>query len=113
MAKVAEEIADFIIVTSDNPRTERPVGIIGEIMAGFDYPTEDTIVIEQDRKKAIGLAIKEAAKDDFVLIAGKGHEDYQIIGNEKIQFSDFLTVEDCIKKLKLGFVTAFALAQCS
>ena len=98
MAKVVERLADFIIVTSDNPRTERPEDIINEIVAGFRNPTSEKITIEADRKKAIELAIKTAAKDDIVLIAGKGHENYQIIGNKKFDFDDKKVAQQCLKK---------------
>ncbi len=88
MAGVAEKLADFVIVTSDNPRTERPEDIINEIVAGFENPNSQTIKIEPDRRKAVELAIKTAATNDIVLIAGKGHENYQIIGTKKNNFSD-------------------------
>ena len=86
MARVAEELADFVIVTSDNPRTENANDIIRDIIPGFKKA--DTKIIEPDRKRAIELAIEAAGKDDIVLIAGKGHEDYQIIGKQKFHFSD-------------------------
>jgi len=99
MARVAEQLADFIIVTSDNPRTENPNDIIEEIIAGFasrfsfstsiENPASSIeIIIEPNRKKAIGLAIESAGNNDIVLIAGKGHETYQIIGKQKFDFSD-------------------------
>jgi UDP-N-acetylmuramoyl-L-alanyl-D-glutamate--2,6-diaminopimelate ligase len=102
MARVAEQFADYVIVTSDNPRTERPEDIISEIVAGFeDGPailhaqlrdTSDerraTRIIEPDRRKAIELAIRTSGNDDIVLIAGKGHETYQIIGTKRFDFSD-------------------------
>jgi UDP-N-acetylmuramoyl-L-alanyl-D-glutamate--2,6-diaminopimelate ligase len=97
MAKVAEEMADYVIVTSDNPRTENPQEIINEITAGFSGSTP--VVTEPDRKKAVELAIKNANKDDIVLIAGKGHEKYQIIGTEKIEFSDRKVTEECLQKV--------------
>jgi len=110
MAKVVEEFADFIIVTSDNPRTEDPVEIINEINAGFQRRTHNasrmTIVIEPDRAKAIELAIKTACKDDIVLIAGKGHETYQIIGREKFHFSDKETARRFLEKVRPKSVTA-------
>jgi UDP-N-acetylmuramoyl-L-alanyl-D-glutamate--2,6-diaminopimelate ligase len=96
MAKVAEQLADSIIVTSDNPRTEKPEEIINEIVAGFSRGT--SITIEADRRKAIELGIKNAGKDDIVLIAGKGHETYQIIGSEKFEFSDRKVAEECLQK---------------
>jgi UDP-N-acetylmuramoyl-L-alanyl-D-glutamate--2,6-diaminopimelate ligase len=88
MATVAEQLASSVIVTSDNPRTEGPEDIINEIIAGFENPNSEKIKIEPDRKKAIELALKTAAKDDIVLIAGKGHETCQIIGTQKFDFSD-------------------------
>ncbi len=96
MARVAEQLADFVIVTSDNPRTESPDEIISEIVKGFENPDSKTIVVEPDRKKAIEFAIKTAARDDIVLIAGKGHEDYQIIGTQKFDFSDKLIAQQCL-----------------
>jgi UDP-N-acetylmuramoyl-L-alanyl-D-glutamate--2,6-diaminopimelate ligase len=100
MAKVVEELADFVIVTSDNPRTEKPEAIIEEIIAGFENPNSPRITVEQDRKKAIELAIKTAGKDDIVLIAGKGHETYQIIGTKKFDFSDKKIAQQCLEKLR-------------
>jgi len=100
MARVAEQLADFVIVTSDNPRTERPADIINEIVTGFENPDSETIIVEPDRKKAIELAIKTAAEDDIVLIAGKGHEDYQIIGTQKFDFSDRSIAQECLRNLK-------------
>jgi UDP-N-acetylmuramoyl-L-alanyl-D-glutamate--2,6-diaminopimelate ligase len=88
MAKVVEQFADLAIVTSDNPRTENPNDIISQIIAGFTNPNSSKIKVEPDRKKAIALAIKSAGPGDVVLIAGKGHENYQIIGKQKLPFSD-------------------------
>ncbi len=88
MARVAEEMADVVIVTSDNPRTENPEAIIQDIMAGFEQPRSERITVEPDRRKAVHLAIAMAGPGDIVLLAGKGHEDYQIIGTEKTEFDD-------------------------
>jgi UDP-N-acetylmuramoyl-L-alanyl-D-glutamate--2,6-diaminopimelate ligase len=89
MAAVAERLSDAIIVTSDNPRTEDPQQIIEDILVGFsDAGSRQKIQVESDRKKAIGLAISAAKRDDIILIAGKGHETYQIIGTTKTHFSD-------------------------
>jgi UDP-N-acetylmuramoyl-L-alanyl-D-glutamate--2,6-diaminopimelate ligase len=96
MARVAEELADYVIVTSDNPRTEQSEDIIDEIVAGFEKQETQTITIEPDRKKAIEMAIQSADKDDIVLIAGKGHEDYQIIGKQKFHFSDKEVAQECL-----------------
>ena len=100
MARVAEQLADFVIVTSDNPRTERPDDIISEVVTGFENPDSQTIMVEPDRKKAIEFAIKTAVQDDIVLIAGKGHEDYQIIGTQKFDFRDKLIAQQCLRNRK-------------
>ena len=88
MAKIAENGADEIIVTSDNPRTEVPETILKEIALGFSSNGKKHTLIE-DRKQAIFHALSKAQAGDVVLIAGKGHENYQIIGTEKKHFSDF------------------------
>jgi len=98
MARVVEQLADFVIVTSDNPRTEAPETIIGEIFTGFEKPTADKITHEVDRKKAIKLAIENASADDIVLIAGKGHETYQIIGKQKFDFDDKTVVKEYLER---------------
>jgi UDP-N-acetylmuramoyl-L-alanyl-D-glutamate--2,6-diaminopimelate ligase len=96
MAKVAEQLADFVIVTSDNPRTENANDIIRDIVAGFEKA--QTKIIEPDRKRAIELAMEAAGKSDIVLIAGKGHEDYQIIGKQKFHFSDKEIAQECLNR---------------
>lgn len=88
MAQIACQQSDLVVITSDNPRTESPEQIIKDIQAGV--PTGySSVMVEVDRDKAIGLAIAKAQPQDVILIAGKGHEDYQIIGEEKKPFSDF------------------------
>ncbi len=99
MAAVAEQLADIVIVTSDNPRTEHPAIIIGEIALGFENPASQTIINEIDRKRAIATAINIASEGDIVLIAGKGHETYQIIGTEKIDFNDKQIARQCLKNI--------------
>ena len=81
MGRIAEEKADFVIVTSDNPRTEEPGAIIQDILTGMQRP-EKRITIE-DRREAIHWALDNARKDDIIILAGKGHETYQIVGKEK------------------------------
>ena len=98
MARVAEQLADFVIVTSDNPRTEEPTEIIKDVVEGFENGDSEAITVEPDRKKAIELAIEAADKDDILLIAGKGHETYQIIGTQKFDFSDKEVALDHISK---------------
>jgi UDP-N-acetylmuramoyl-L-alanyl-D-glutamate--2,6-diaminopimelate ligase len=100
MAKVVEKYADLAIVTSDNPRTENPDDIIRDIVAGFADPGSPKIKIEPDRKKAIAIAIESARKNDIVILAGKGHESYQIIGKEKFPFSDKQIALDSLKYKK-------------
>ena len=100
MAAVAEQLADIVIVTSDNPRTESAEYIIGEIVTGFEYPVSETVITEIERESAIRLAIEMAGEDDIVLIAGKGHETYQIIADERIDFSDKEVAARCLVNLK-------------
>lgn len=88
MGSIAEEFSDLVVVTSDNPRTENPELIIEDIKEGFKSKSELTEFV--NREKAIEYAINTAKKDDTILIAGKGHEDYQILGKEKIFFDDRL-----------------------
>ena len=87
MGRIAE-LADEIIVTSDNPRSEDPEQIIADIAAGFSQARTPAPVLEPDRAKAILFAVKNAAKNDVVLLAGKGHEAYQEIKGKKLMFSD-------------------------
>ena len=86
MGAVAERLADRVIVTDDNPRTEQPDRIVADILAGMRQPATATVV--RDRRAAILHALAEAEAGDIVLIAGKGHEDYQIVGAERLPFSD-------------------------
>ena len=85
MGKVADRLADISIVTSDNPRSEVPLSIIKEIIAGF---RNDHYQIEENREKAICQALAMADHGDLVLIAGKGHEEYQILADKKIDFNE-------------------------
>jgi UDP-N-acetylmuramoyl-L-alanyl-D-glutamate--2,6-diaminopimelate ligase len=91
MAQAAQQFADRIFVTSDNPRTEKASAIIDDILTGFVNPQADDITVQPDREKAIAEAIQNAKANDIILIAGKGHENYQIIGTEKLHFSDIET----------------------
>ncbi|MBB1310087.1 UDP-N-acetylmuramoyl-L-alanyl-D-glutamate--2,6-diaminopimelate ligase [Pseudoalteromonas sp. SR41-8] len=86
MAQAAEQNADKVIITSDNPRSEEPWQIIKDVAAGLSQP--DRAHLEADRAHAIAFAIDNANANDVVLIAGKGHEDYQIIGTQRIDFCD-------------------------
>lgn len=96
MGGIAEKYSDIVIVTSDNPRTEDPEEIIKDIVVGL---TKENHTVEIHREKAIEKAISLAEKNDIILIAGKGHENYQVIGREKIHFDDKEEVIKAIKKL--------------
>jgi UDP-N-acetylmuramoyl-L-alanyl-D-glutamate--2,6-diaminopimelate ligase len=99
MAAIAARLADRVVVTSDNPRTEDPQRILDDVVAGIPAGTD--LVVEGDRATAIALGIASAAPGDLVLIAGKGHEDYQILGTTKIHFDDR---EEAQKALQLRTV---------
>jgi len=86
MGAVAESLADVVVLTDDNPRHESSIEIIEDILKGIDHV--DNVLVEHDRSKAIADAIKNASINDVILIAGKGHESYQIQGDMKFPFSD-------------------------
>jgi UDP-N-acetylmuramoyl-L-alanyl-D-glutamate--2,6-diaminopimelate ligase len=86
MAAIAARLADRVVVTSDNPRTEDPLRILEDVLQGI--PDGVDRVVESDRGVAIAQTIAEADAADLVLVAGKGHEDYQILGTEKVHFDD-------------------------
>jgi UDP-N-acetylmuramoyl-L-alanyl-D-glutamate--2,6-diaminopimelate ligase len=98
MARVACEGADEVIVTSDNPRTEDARAIIDEILTGVSEDARGRVKVEVDRAEAIAFAVATARKGDIVLIAGKGHEDYQIIGSEKRRFDDRREAEEALRR---------------
>ena len=98
MAKVSGELADYTIITSDNPRTEDPKTILEEVESGIKGLTDKYIVIV-DRAKAIEYAVKMAKLDDIVVLAGKGHERYQIIGHEKFPFDEKEIVLNALNKI--------------
>jgi UDP-N-acetylmuramoyl-L-alanyl-D-glutamate--2,6-diaminopimelate ligase len=85
MGRIAAHLADLTIITSDNPRTEDPQNIIQDIVYGFH---NNPFKVIEDRREAIHEAIKAAQDDDVVLVAGKGHEDYQLVGDKILHFSD-------------------------
>jgi UDP-N-acetylmuramoyl-L-alanyl-D-glutamate--2,6-diaminopimelate ligase len=90
MGRIAVELSDLVVVTSDNPRSEPPLQIIDEIVAGArQVPgSAEKLRIEPDRAAAIALAIAQAQPGDLVLIAGKGHETYQILADRRVDFDD-------------------------
>lgn len=87
MGEIAQKYSDICYVTSDNPRTEDPMAIIEEILAGMDRGSK-RLMVEEDRRKAIHSAVSNASEGDLVAICGKGHEDYQIIGRTRHHFDD-------------------------
>ncbi len=97
MAKAAARFSDFLIITSDNPRTEDPAGILKDIMAGLEGINIPHIVIE-NRKEAIGYAIANAQPDDLILLAGKGHENYQILNTGVIRFDEKEIVKEFLEQ---------------
>ena len=88
MGATAAELADVAIVTDDNPRSESPAAIVAEILAGVPAALRGKLSVEHNRARAIEQAVRNAAADDVVLVAGKGHEEYQIYGAERRDFSD-------------------------
>ena len=102
MARTAEKWADALYVTSDNPRTEEPKAILDEVVTGISPDGMRKTNVEIDRRKAIELAIFEAQPNDVVLIAGKGHENYQIIGSEKHPFDDTEEASRVIRTLAVA-----------
>lgn len=96
MGRIAYEMSDYIIVTSDNPRNEDPNDIINDITSVMEF-CEKVILVISDRKEAIERAIMDGRKGDIIVIAGKGHETYQIIGEKIIYFDDKQVVLSCGK----------------
>lgn len=98
MGEVAAKNSDFLVVTSDNPRTEDPDAIIDEIIPGVER-TDTPYVRITDRRSAIEYALKNAKKDDIILLTGKGHEDYQVLGTKKVHFDEREEVKKAIEKI--------------
>ncbi|WP_373501650.1 UDP-N-acetylmuramoyl-L-alanyl-D-glutamate--2,6-diaminopimelate ligase [Desulfococcus sp.] len=113
MGEIAGRLADLAVVTSDNPRTEDPMEIIREMLPGVkqvatrEYDPEAIsmglngrgFLVEPDRRRAIRLAVKASQPGDVILVAGKGHETYQIIGRETLKFDDRIEVREALKRL--------------
>jgi UDP-N-acetylmuramoyl-L-alanyl-D-glutamate--2,6-diaminopimelate ligase len=104
MGRAAVEQSDVVVLTSDNPRTEDPMAILREVEVGVREALQRRPHVAYrmipDRREAIGAAISEARSGDMVLIAGKGHEDYQIIGTKKIHFDDREIAREAIQRLR-------------
>jgi len=90
MAGIAERFCDLCVVTDDNPRTESGDAIVNQILKGFS--SQDKVIVQRDRKNAIELAMGRAGDGDFIVVAGKGHEDYQLVGEQRLSFSDSAVV---------------------
>jgi UDP-N-acetylmuramoyl-L-alanyl-D-glutamate--2,6-diaminopimelate ligase len=95
MGEAAESVADKLVITSDNPRSESNELIVIDILAGLSKPTQ--AYVEHDRTKAIELALREAESTDLILVAGKGHETYQEIQGVKYPYSDKKVVTSLLK----------------
>lgn len=95
MGQIAERYADFLVITDDNPRHEDPIRIVGDIMQGLSRE-HSAHIFEHDRRHAITWAIQRAKAGDVVLVAGKGHEDYQITGAMRMPFSDRKYVDEVL-----------------
>ena len=95
MGEIAARLSDIVVVTSDNPRTEDPKAIIDDILAGINT-SKKSIRVEEDRKKAIALALSLAKEGDIVLLAGKGHETGQILANKTIEFDERKIVKEIL-----------------
>jgi UDP-N-acetylmuramoyl-L-alanyl-D-glutamate--2,6-diaminopimelate ligase len=98
MGRICAENSDLCVITSDNPRSEEPQAIIDEIMTGIDGSLQSEVARIPDRAEAIDFAVAAAGPDDVVLIAGKGHEDYQIFRDETIHFDDREVAADAVER---------------
>ncbi len=96
MGEIAERLADHLVITDDNPRHEDATAIVMDILDGMRHP--DAAYIERDRSRAIARAIGAAHAGDLVLVAGKGHEDYQLVGDRRLHFSDREQVLRCLQE---------------
>jgi len=105
MGQIAQELADYVIVTDDNPRFEESTTIINEILLGCNEssPAKAVVEIIQNRELAIQTVINKAAQFDCILIAGKGHEDYQEINGTRLKFSDNQVVKKALE-MRVGSV---------
>ncbi len=103
MGRVAAQYSDVVMLTSDNPRTEDALAILREVEVGVREALDPSRVRYEmipDRRQAIEAAVREARPGDMVLIAGKGHEDYQIIGTQRFHFDDREVARDAIERVR-------------
>ena len=96
MAQAAEKYADYLVITNDNPRTETPISIIDDILLGLTSQAQYKVIV--DREQAVLATLSKANHDDVVLLAGKGHEDYIILGKDKIDYNERQIVMDYFKE---------------
>ncbi|WP_286843327.1 glutamate ligase domain-containing protein, partial [Idiomarina sp. UBA4206] len=95
MGKVAADYADVVVVTDDNPRTEPAQQIIEDILTGI--ADKERVKVWPGRREAVIKAMQEAAQDDVVLLAGKGHEDYQVIGTQRVDYNERAVVSEWLQ----------------
>ena len=100
MGHIAEDLADQLVITSDNPRTEDPKEIINNILVGLKRLK--SVIVETDRARAIRQTVMAASPQDVLVVAGKGHETYQILGDKKIDFDDRLEVAKALNGQRTG-----------
>lgn len=98
MARIAEELSDYVVLTADNPRSEEALAIVEDMKAGLDHPGGDHVLVTPDRAEAIDTAVYTARDNDIILVAGKGHETYQEIQGTKYDFSDREVLEEKLRK---------------
>lgn len=103
MGAIAEQFADIPVVTDDNPRTEEPRAIINDILAGMLDAGRARVV--EGRAEAVTNTIMQAKENDVVLLAGKGHEDYQIVGNRRLDYSDRVTAARLLGSRRMISIT--------
>ncbi len=99
MAQASLQFSDHVMITSDNPRTEDPLAIVNEIYAGIPGEAKSKVMVQVDRRKALQEVFAKVQEGDVVLIAGKGHEDYQIVGTAKLPFSDYMISQEILGSL--------------
>ncbi len=100
MGAIAASMADKVIITSDNSRTEKTIDIMDDIRRGIAVEDRRKILALEDRREAIRTAILTSVQDETILLAGKGHEDYQIIGDDKRHFDEHEIVRECLEQIK-------------
>ncbi|MBN1163618.1 MAG: UDP-N-acetylmuramoyl-L-alanyl-D-glutamate--2,6-diaminopimelate ligase [Candidatus Krumholzibacteriota bacterium] len=101
MGKLAVDLSDRVVITNDNPRTEDPGTIIGDILQGT-VDSRTPVEVIQDRSRAIEKAVEISRPHDLVVLAGKGHEDYQILGERRVHLSDLVEARKALKKMEVG-----------